>query len=410
MTADGPHGIAGPLDGYTVVDFTHFQAGPQAAMILGDLGADVIKVEPPRGDPMRHMGECFVADQSAYFLSVNRNKRSVVIDLKHDSGRQLAMTLVAGCDVVLHNFGPGVTERLGLGYDHVRTVNPKVVYCAITAYGASGPKSHLPSVDPVIQAISGLMSITGHPDGPPTLVGPALSDTAGAILAVRGVLSALLARERFGFGQQVTASMLDGTVALLTGREGAYLQSGTVPGRTGNVVRQAAPSGTYRTSDGLLMITVINERSWAAFCRALDVPELLTDERFASNVERVEHRDALDARISQVIQQRPTGEWLAAFTGHGVMAGPVNGLDAALTDEQVVHNEMVVSMDHPTAGEVRALGIPVKLHATPGTIRRPPPMLGEHTREVLLAHGLSPQRYHDLVTSGVIFQTQPPEE
>lgn len=403
--SDGlPPGIAGPLDGLTVLDLTHFQSGPFASMMLGDMGADVIKVEPPRGDPMRRLGTTFVGGEGTFFLSVNRNKRGIAIDLKQEAGREIIRTLAGRCDVFMHNFRVGVAERLELDYAHVRELNPQVIYCAITAYGESGPKASLPSVDPIVQAMSGLMSITGEPDGPPTMVGPAISDTAGSIVGVRGILLALLARERFGVGQEVNVSMLDSTISLLTGREGVYLATGAVPARAGSLIPHASPSGMFPTSDGLVMVAAINEGFWQRLCAAIEMPELADDPRFATNELRVRDRQTLDTILAGITKQRPTDHWVAAFARHGVIGGPVNDLKAALDDEQVRHNGMVVAVDHPTAGEIRSLGIPVQLGKTPGTIRRPPPLLGQHTREVLMQAGISEDRCEELASEGVTLE------
>lgn len=406
MRLDGlPPDVTGPLHGIRVLDLTHFHAGPYAAMILGDMGADVLKVEPPRGDPMRALGECFVGGESVMFLSVNRNKRGLALDLKSPRGAELGLELAKRSDVVMHNFRPGVDARLGLDYEAVNAVNPRVVYCAVSAFGQTGPYAARPAVDPILQAMSGLMSITGEPDGPPVQVGASLSDTAGSLMAVRGILLALFARERFGIGQKVSASMLDGSLSLLVGREGPYFASGRPPGRAGNVIRHSAPSGTYRTQDGHVMLAVMSEAFWQRFCTAVDLPDLADDERFATNELRRTRRDELDGIVSGALAQASTEEWLDRFATHDVPAGPVNDLHEALTDPQTVANEMVVSMAHPTAGDIRGIGIPVKLSQTPGSIRHPPPLLGQHTRAVLAELGVGRRRCEELLAEGVVVES-----
>jgi crotonobetainyl-CoA:carnitine CoA-transferase CaiB-like acyl-CoA transferase len=408
VSASGlPAGVTGALHGLRVLDLTHFHAGPYASMILGDMGADVVKVEPLQGDPMRVLGDSFVGGESVMFLSVNRNKRSIALDLKHPRGAELGLALATSADIVLHNFRPGVDERLGLDYASVRARNPKVVYCAVSAFGETGPYAARPAVDPIVQAMSGLMSITGEPDGPPTQLGASLSDTAGSMMAVRGVLLALLARERFGVGQKVTASMLDGSLSMLVGREGSYFATGRPPGRAGSVIRHSAPSGVYPTSDGHVMIAVMSDAFWQHFCAAVELEDLAGDERFSVNDRRRDRREELDGIIGPVLARASTSYWLDRFADHDVPAGPVNDLHAALTDPQTAANDMVVSMAHPTAGAIRGIGIPVKMSETPGTIRRPPPLLGEHTRVVLEELGVKPADVAELLAERVVVETAP---
>lgn len=400
--ADGQPDLPPPLDGIKVLDLTHFHAGPYATMILGDMGADVIKVEPPEGDPIRALGTTFVGGESHFFLTFNRNKRSIVLDIKSERGLEVLLQLVANSDVFVHNFRPGVAERLGISYARVREVRPEIVYCAMSAFGQTGPYARKPAVDTIVQGMSGLMSITGERGGEPVQVGASIADTAGSLMAVRGILLALFARERFGVGQEVQVSMLDGTITLVAGREGPYFATGEIPVPEGNVNRQVAPFQTFHTADGSIVITVVHDRSWAAFCGAIGREDLTADERFHDNQARVRNRTELVELLDEILATRSTAEWLEIFEEHQVMAGPINNLEQVFNDPQVLENEMVMTMDHPTAGSLRTIGIPVKMSATPGSIRRHPPLLGEHTREVLTELGVEQETIGELVDQGVI--------
>ncbi len=375
---------AGPLSGLTVLDLSRVLAGPYCTMLLGDMGARVIKVEQPgRGDDTRHWGPPFVAGESAYFLSVNRNKESVTLDFKHPEGRNLLERLIARADVLVENFRPGTLARLGLGYDALARRWPRLVYCAISGFGQTGPRRARPGYDAVIQAEGGLMSITGPEDGPPFRLGVAISDLVTGLFAAQGILLALLARAATGRGQLVDIAMLDATAAILTYQAGIYFTTGETPRRLGNRHPTIAPYETFAARDGDLVLAVGNDAIWRRFCRAVDLDALADDPRFATNAARVRHAEALRRVLAERFQTRERREWLARLDAAGVPCGAVRDVAEVFADEQLLAREMVATVQHPTVGPLRVLGVPVKLSATPGGVRTPPPTLGEHTERVL---------------------------
>lgn len=375
---------AGPLAGIRVVDLSRMQAGPMCTMVLGDMGADVIKLEAiGKGDQMRRMGVHYQGPENTYFLSVNRNKRSVAVEFRSPEGLALVRQLARTADVFIENFRPGTVAKMGLAYETLAAENPRLVYCSISAYGQSGPLGHKPGIDPVLQGFSGLMSITGEHDGGPVIVGAPIVDTMTAMLAVQGIVMALFARERTGRGQKIELSLLDAALLLLTPREGPYFAKGEIPERWGSGHPQHVPHRAYATRDGWMNIDVLDDGAWRRLCVALGHPEWGEDPRYATIKARLDRREEVDAMVGDVVRQRTTAEWLEILERHEVIAGPVHTLDQALTHPQVLHNGMVVSVEHPTAGTVRMLGMPLRFSQTPGSVRRPPPTLGQHTDEVL---------------------------
>jgi crotonobetainyl-CoA:carnitine CoA-transferase CaiB-like acyl-CoA transferase len=393
----------GPLHGTTVLDFTRVLSGPYCTMALGDLGARVIKLEHPgRGDDTRRWGPPFLGDESAYFLSVNRNKESVAIDFKAPGGREVVERLLATADVVVENFRPGTLDALGLDAASVRARYPKIVYCSISGYGQTGPRREEPGYDAVMQAEGGLMSITGAADGPPYRLGVAIVDIVSGMFAAQGVLAALVARGRTGEGQVVDIGMFDATTALLTYQAGNYFTTGEAPGRLGNRHPTIAPYETFATMDGDLALAVGNDALWQTFCRVAELPDLAADSRFETNALRLANYDALKSRLATVFATKPRAVWASLLLEAGVPCGAVRSLDEVFQDPQTAAREMMLSVPHATLGAVRVTGVPVKLSGTPGSVRTGPPTLGQHTAAVLTELGYDAAAIDALHASGAV--------
>jgi crotonobetainyl-CoA:carnitine CoA-transferase CaiB-like acyl-CoA transferase len=371
-----------PLAGLVVLDLSRVLAGPYCTMILGDLGADVIKVEHPAGDDTRRWGPPFAGGESAYYLAVNRNKRSVVADLKTEAGRELVRRIARRADVLVENFRPGTLERLGLGLAELRAENPRLITLTISGMGASGPDAALPGYDFILQAMGGLMSITGPTEGPPSKVGVAVVDLTTGMMAANALLAALYARERTGAGQHVDTSLLETQVAWLANVASAYLVTGAAPERHGNAHPTIVPYQSFRASDADFALGVGNDAQWQRLCTAIGRPELADDARFRTNPDRIRHRDALIALLEEHFATAPAAAWVERIRAAEVPVGPVRTIPELFEDPQVHAREMVVSVEHPSIGELKLVGIPFKFSATPASIRRPPPLLGEHTAEV----------------------------
>jgi len=386
--SSAPRAASGPLEGVTVLDLSRVLSGPYCTMLLADMGARVIKVEHPgRGDDTRHWGPPFIAGESAYFLSINRNKESVALDLKHPDGRRVLDALVARADVLVENFRPGTLDRQGLGYDALSVRHPRLIYCAISGFGQTGPKRDRPGYDAVIQAEGGLMSITGPEDGAPYRLGVAIADLVTGMFAAQGVLLALIARQRTGRGQLVDLAMLDSTAAMLTYQAGIYFTTGRTPLRMGNRHPTIAPYETFAAADGEFVLSVGNDEQWRRFCAACGLDELAADERFATNGARVRHYAQLKPILVDLLRAGTRAEWIARFDAAGVPSGAVRDIAEVFADEQLRARAMVADLVHPTVGPMRTLGVPVKLSDTPGSVRTPPPVLGEHTDVVLAELG-----------------------
>jgi len=376
--------MSGPLSGVRVLDLSRVLAGPFCTMLLGDLGAEVIKVERPGGgDDTREWGPPFAAGESAYYLCVNRNKKSVALDLKSPKGIAAVRALSARSDVVLENFRVGVADKLGLGYEALAQGNPGLVYCSITGYGQTGPYRDLPGYDFILQAMSGLMSVTGEPGGEPMKLGVATVDLTAGMYAAVAILAALRSRDATGQGQRIDLALMDSALSWLANVGGNYLVSGNVPGRFGNAHATIVPYQVFRSKDGHLAVGIGNDGQYRTFCGIAGAPELSSDERFSTNPARVRNREALIPLLERVFARRPTAEWIELLWGEGIPAGPINTVDRALEDPNTVARGMVVGMPHSKAGSVRLIGSPMKFSATPVEYRRPPPLLGEHTEEVL---------------------------
>jgi crotonobetainyl-CoA:carnitine CoA-transferase CaiB-like acyl-CoA transferase len=388
-----PEAEEGPLSGVTVVDASQVLVGPFCTMQLGDLGADVIKIERPGvGDQTRgwHPPTVGDSDESAYYVSVNRNKRSVALNLQTEGGREALRTMAREADVFVENFRVGKTEEWGLGYPELKAENPGLVYCALSGYGEWGPDRDRPAYDLVMQAEGGMMSITGVEGGAPVRVGVAIADIGAAMYATQAVLAALLERELGsgdGRGQKVDVSLLDGQVAWMSYMAQSYLATGDPPGRMGSRHPTIAPYQAFETADGYAVVAVASEAIWERFCAALDRPDLAADDRFATNTDRVEHREALEAELDPEFATRETGAVLDLLSAHDVPASDVRDMSDVFSNPQVRARGMLREVEHPTAGTVRLPGSPMFLSRTPTTVRRHPPLLGEHTEEVLREHG-----------------------
>jgi crotonobetainyl-CoA:carnitine CoA-transferase CaiB-like acyl-CoA transferase len=373
-----------PLDGLLVLDFTRVLSGPYCTMLLADMGARVIKIEhPDRGDDTRAWGPPFVGSESAYFLSINRNKESVTLDLKNAAARRVIDPLLDRADVLVENFRPGTMERLGLDHATLERRYPRLVYCSVSGFGQTGPRRNHAGYDAVMQAEGGLMSITGDRDGPPFRLGVAISDIVSGMFAAQGIAMALLARERSGRGQLVDVGMLDATTALLTYQAAICFATGASPNRMGNRHPTIVPYETFATLDGDVVVAVGNDEQWRRFCGAVGLETLGTDRRFATNRLRVENYDALRPILAVQLATRTTEAWLDNLRSAGVPSGAVRAVNEVLNDPQLLDREMVGSIEHPTLGPLRVLGIPIKLSDTPGAIRSAPPTLGQHTNAVL---------------------------
>ncbi len=373
--------MSSPLEGITVLDLTRVLSGPYCTMLLADMGARVIKIEQPgRGDDTRAWGPPFVHGESAYFMSINRNKESVTLDFKRPEGRAILERLAAGADVLVENFRPGTLAKLGFDYPTLSARSPRLVYCSVSGFGQTGPRSKEPGYDAVIQAEGGLMSITGPGDGPPYRLGVAIADIVSGMFAAYGVAMALFARERTGRGQSVDLAMFDAVTALLTYQAGNFFASGRAPARLGNRHPSIVPYEVFAASDGDFVLAVGNDELWKKFC---GVAGLDLDDRFATNRQRVSGYDELRPRVARALAARPRSFWIERLTAAGVPCGSVRDLGEVFADPQLAARDMIASVEHTAAGVVKLLGIPVKLSDTPGTIRMAPPRLGEHTDQVL---------------------------
>ncbi|HET89314.1 MAG TPA: CoA transferase [Chloroflexi bacterium] len=400
-----------PLNGIRVLDMTRALAGPYCGMMLGDLGADVIKVERPgRGDDSRGWGPPFVGQpygpypgESAYFLAANRNKRSVTVNLKNSAGQEIVRRLACASDVLLENFVTGTLDGLGLGYSDLHALHPGLIYCSISGYGRTGPYANRPGYDFVIQAEGGLMGLIGPQDGAPYRIGIPIVDINAGMFAATAVLAALRGRDQTGQGQRVDVSLMDTSVALLTNVASNYLVGGVEPRRMGNAHPNITPYEAFRARDRWFAMAAANENQWAKLCTAIGRPDLAQDPRFVTNVERVAHRAALREILDQVFATRPAAEWLALLHEAGLPCGPINTIPDVFAHPQAEARGLALETDHPTAGTVRVTGFPYKLSGTPAEIRLPPPLLGQHTAEVLTdLLGCSAEEVEDLREQGAI--------
>ena len=394
------------LSGMVVLDLTQIMAGPYCTMALADMGADVIKIEKPNGgDDNRRMGPPFIKDWSAGFLALNRNKRSLVLDLRSQSGQAVFKHLAEDADVVVENFRPGVMDRLGLGFQTLSAIKPSLVYCSISGFGNTGPDATKGGFDLVAQGVSGLMSITGHPGMPPAKVGVPITDISAGLLAANGILCAYIHALKTGQGQQVDTSLMEAGVAYTVWESSVYFAGEGIPGPLGSAHRVSAPYQALRTKDGYLNIGAATQPTWEQLCRAIGQEALIEDPRFKLPGDRKSREEELATLLEETFTTDTTGNWLKMLAEAGVVAGPIYNMDQVYKDPQVLARNMLVDLEDPDLGTIHNIGIPAKLSNTPGQIRTRAPMLGEHSAEVLLERGFSQSEVDELTAEGVVVVT-----
>jgi len=392
---------AGPLAGLKVLELAQIMAGPTCGMLLADLGADVIKVEKmPGGDDTRAMNRPSVNGESAAFMAMNRNKRGIALNLKLPAARDALKRMVGRVDVLTENYRKGTMEKLGLGYDALKALNPALIYCSISGYGRTGPYANKGGFDLVAQGVSGLMAITGEPGRPPIKSGNPICDINGGILAALGIVSAYVHRLKSGEGQLVDTSLYEAGIQQTYWQSAIFFATGQSPGAIGSAHLLSAPYQAFRARDGWLTIGGANQPNWERLARVLGAPEWLADERFRANSDRMKNLDALVPLVNAKLEQRSVREWIELLEAEGVPCGPINSIGDMLADPQTRARDMVVELEHPKAGRTRALGLPIKLSATPGAVKRPAPTYGQHTRDVLAEFGFPPAEIEALVATG----------
>ena len=393
--------MSGPLAGIRVLELAQIMAGPTCGLMLADLGADVIKVERvPGGDDTRMMNRPSLRGESAAFMAMNRNKRGIALNLKLPAAQEALKRMVAGADVLTENYRKGTMEKLGMGYAALKALNPRLIYCSISGYGRSGPYADKGGYDLIAQGMSGLMSITGEPGRAPAKSGAPVCDINAGLLAALGVVSAYIHRLKTGAGQLVDTSLFEAGIQQTYWQSAIYFATGEVPGPGGSAHHLSAPYQAFRAADGWLTIGGANQANWERLVRVLGAPEWLADPRFKTNADRMAHLEALVAVMQARLRTRSVGEWVELLEAEGVPCGPINSVADMAADPQALAREMVVELDHPRAGATRALGLPIKLSASPGRVARPAPLLGQHTREVLAEFGFSASEIEALVHSG----------
>ena len=406
--------MSGPLEGIRVIDLTRILAGPFSTMLMADMGADIIKVEQPgAGDPARGNGPFLSPDGaesseqqfSTYFMSINRGKRSIAIDLSKPKGREVLLKLAETADVLIENFRPGTMQKLGLDYEVVKARNPRIVMCSVSGFGQSGPYAHRPALDVIVQGMGGMLSITGEPGRGPVRPGASIGDITSALFATIAIQSALLERHNSGEGQYIDISMLDCQVAIMENAFMRYFTLGQTPQRIGTRHPSSTPFQAFETADGHVVVAIMGGSTdqWPLFCAAIDHVELIDDERYTTGWSRTQHYDELIPVIEEVMRQKTTSEWVELLSDMGVPVGPVQDIAEVANDPQVNHREMFVELPHPVLGQVKFTGNPIKMSRTPSGPRRVPPQLGEQTSEVLTADvGLSPEEVAELFNEGVV--------
>jgi crotonobetainyl-CoA:carnitine CoA-transferase CaiB-like acyl-CoA transferase len=395
--------LAPPLDGVRVLELAHLIAGPICGMYFADMGADVVKVESREApDAGRSIYRVFRGGEGILHLTVNRNKRGLCVDLKRPEGRQVFLRLARWADVIIEGFRGGVAEKLGIDYESVKAVNPRLIYCSVSAFGPDGPWRDKPGLDSLVQAVGGLMAITGETDGGPVLCGAPVADTLAGLLAVAGILTAIVGRARSGQGQRVDASILNGLLLAHTARLSVFHETGEQPGRWGSGHPEVAPYQAFRAKDDWIFVAVWVDRLWEPFCGAVGRPELVMDPRFATREARITHRKELGAVLEGVFATRTVAEWMEALERADVLCAPINDYPALVRDPQVLATGMIVEQEHPRAGRFKTINTPVRFEKTPGRIRRPAPALGEHSREVLGEAGFDQGEIETLAAGRII--------
>lgn len=391
-----------PLENITVLDFTQIMAGPFCTMLLADMGADIIKIEKPGGDDIRGIGPPFINGESAAFLQINRNKRSIVMDLKHPDSYDVICRMISKADVIVQNFRPGVMEKLNLEYDSVRKLNQSIIYCSISGFGTTGPYKKRPGFDLVTQGMSGIMSLTGEPGGNPTKTGVPITDLNAGFYAAYGILNAYIQRLKTGKGQLVDTSLLEGGLAYTFWESAIFFATGASPKPGGSAHRLTAPYQSFPTIDGHINIGAATQSNWIRLCGAIDRSDLLNEKKFYTNTDRMENLEELQANLNKTFRSKTTAEWLKILEQAGVPCGPVYNMEQAYNDPQVLSRDMLVEIEHPVAGLIKNIGIPVKLSDTPGSIRRPAPSLGQHTDEILAQFGYTQQESGSYKAAGIV--------
>jgi len=392
-----------PLDGIKVVDLSAALTGPFCTQLLADFGADVLKIEPPgKGDMLRAFGPPYLKGESPYFLLTNRNKRGITLDITKEKGREILMRLAKDTDVFIENYRPGVKKKLKIDYDTLKEINPRLIYCSISGFGQTGPYAERAGFDPIAQGMSGIASITGWKHTGPVRVGVAIGDSLGGIFATYGILMAIIERERSGQGQRVETSLLEGLISVLGFQAAKYFATGERPEPLGNDHGMVSPYGTFKTKDSFINIAAGNQGMWERLAEALGLGHLIREERFRTVPARVTNRSELGKLLEEKLGEKTTKEWGEILNEVGVANGPILHIDEVFQDPQVLHQEMLVEMDHPTIGKIKNIGFPVKLSRTPAAVRRPPPLLGQHTEDLLKELGYGPQEIETLRKEKII--------
>jgi crotonobetainyl-CoA:carnitine CoA-transferase CaiB-like acyl-CoA transferase len=395
--------MTGALHGIKVVELAQIMAGPACGLLLADLGADVVKVEKlPGGDDTRSYTEPSIHGESAAFMMLNRNKRSIAVNLKTRGGLEVVKRLLADADVVLENFRKGTLEKLGLGYDVLRAQNPRLIYCAVSGYGRTGPYADKGGFDLIAQGFAGIMSITGEPGGPPAKSGTPIADVNAGILAALGIVSALVSRATTGRGQVVETSLMEAAIQQTYWQSAVWFATGINPGPTGSAHLLTAPYQAFPTRDGWINVGGANQANWERIAKVIGCPELAEDARFKTNGDRMRNLAQLTQILGEKLRERPSAEWIREFEAVGVPAGPVNRIGDMLADPQVAAREMVLDVDHPRAGRTRALGTPIKFSEDRADLTRPAPLLGQHSREILGHLGYTAAEIETLARDGAV--------
>ena len=390
-----------PLDGIKVLDCSQILAGPYCSMLLADMGADVVKIEKPSGgDDTRRMGPPFLEGESAAFLAMNRNKRSVVLDFKHADGVAAMRRMLADSDVIIENYRAGVMGRLGLDYDSVRELNPGIIYCSISGFGRTGPYAERAGFDLIAQGMSGVMSFTGIQGSPPVKVGVPMADLNAGLYSAYGILSAYIHKLTSGEGQYLEVSIMEAALAYTVWESASYFATGNVPPPLGSAHRLSAPYQALRTADGHITIGAPNQSNWERLCKAMGREDLLADESYKDNAVRLMNREALEKDLEETFETRSTREWCEVLDASGVPAGPIYDMEQVWADEQVQARGMDVTLEHPKVGSIRNIGLAAKLYGSPGRIHSPAPLMGQHTREVLEESGFNKMEIEGLIASG----------
>ena len=401
QTLPNPNDMPEALEGVRVLDCSQILAGPFCSMLLADMGADVIKIEKPNGgDDTRRMGPPFIDTESAAFLAMNRNKRSIVLNFKEQSGVQAMKTLVKDADIVIENYRTGTMARLGLGYEDLKNINPGIIYCSISGFGRTGPYANRGGFDLVAQGMSGLMSITGVPDSPPVKVGVPIADMNAGMFATYGILTAYINKLRTKKGQYLEISLLEAAIAYTVWESAGYFATGDIAEPLGSSHRNSAPYQALKTKDGHINVGAPNQSNWERFANAIERSDLVTRNEFKDNASRLVNRESLETELELTLTTKNSSEWLEVLEKSGVPAGPILNISEVWNDPQVEARNMKVTLDHPTAGKITNIGLAAKLYSTPGRITKPAPLLGEHTREILVDAGYSKKNIEDLIDSG----------